>query len=410
MDKGQVIVGLDLGTTKICAMVAEISGEHLDVVGLGVVPSKGLRRGVIVNIDEAVDAIRSAVHQAEVMSGYQIRNAFVGIAGGHIKGMNSNGVIAISRGHEITQADIDRAVDAARVVSISNDREVIHVIPQSFKVDDQEGIHNPIGMMGTRLEVEVHLVTGAIASAQNLIKSVEKAGLGVVDVMLEPIASGRAVLTDDETDLGVILIDMGGGTTDIAIYSNGSVRHTSVLALGSTQLTNDIAIGLRTPIAQAEELKCKFGRAILEGISPNEYLEVPGVGGRPARRMPRLALAEIIMPRMEEMLTLARREVQKGGLGDRMAGGLVLTGGGSKLAGVSELAERVFDLPVRIGLSTGLGGLKEVGADPAFSTGAGLLLLAMDWGGPQASINKLTDGNLFKRLTERMKRWIDGLL
>jgi len=410
MEKGHVLVSLDMGTTKICVMVGEATTEHLDILGLGVVPSRGLRRGVVINIDEAVDAIRNAVHQAEVMSGFQIRSAYVGIAGGHIKSMNSSGVIAISRGHEITQMDIDRAIDAARAVSIPNDREVIHVIPQSFKVDDQDGVGNPVGMLGTRLEVEVHLVSGAVASAQNLIKSVEKAGLGVADVMLEPIASGRATLTEDEMDLGVILVDMGGGTTDIAVYTNGSIRHTSVLAMGSAQITNDIAIGLRTPISQAEELKCKFGHTNAEAIATSEYLEVPGVAGRPARRVPRIALAEIITPRVEEILSLARREVQKSGFGDRLAGGIVLTGGGAKLTGITETTERVFDLPARIGLPLGLGGLKEVGADPSYATASGLLMLALDWGSSGGSLSKLSDGNLFKRITERMKRWLDGLL
>ncbi len=409
MDKGNTIVSLDLGTTKICALVGELSGDHLDVVGVGMVPSKGLRRGVVINIDETVEAVRAAVNAAEVMSGYRIKSAYVGIAGGHIKSMNSSGVVAISRGREITQMDIDRAIETARVVSIPNDREVIHVIPQSFAIDDQEGIHNPIGMMGSRLEVEVHLVTGAVASAQNLIKSVEKAGLGVADVMLEPIASGRAVLTDDEMDLGVILIDMGGGTTDIAVYTGGSIRHTSVLAIGSAQITNDIAIGLRTPIIQAEELKCNFGRATTDGISPTDQLEVPGVGGRPARRVPLVALVEIITPRLEEILTLARREVQKSGFSDRLAGGIVLTGGGSKIVGITEIAEKVFDLPARIGTAMGVGGLKEISADPIYATGAGLLLLAMDWGGSSASFTKLSDGNLFRRLTERMKRWLEGI-
>ena len=413
MAKGKrpsLIAGLDVGTTKICAIIAERApAGTLDVIGIGQSPSRGLRKGVVVNIDLTVEAIKKAVQDAELMAGVAIDGVFAGVAGGHIKGMNRRGVVAVSgKGREVSQTDIERAIDAARAINVPPDREVIHVLPQSFVVDDQDGIKEPLGMSGVRLEVEVHIVTGAVTSVQNVIKSVNRAGLTVQDIILEPLASAEAVLTPDEKELGVILIDMGGGTTDMALFRDGAIWHTAVLALGGDHITNDIAVGLRTPTAEAEELKKRYGCALTQLVNEDETVQVPSVGGRKPRVLSRQILSEIIQPRVEEIFTLVARELTRAGFEDAATAGVVVTGGSSIMEGIPELAERVFDLPVRRGVPTGMGGLADVVSSPIYATGVGLMLYGArsgDNGGPLES----TDGNLFARVTRRMREWVNEL-
>ncbi|MGD8369897.1 MAG: cell division protein FtsA, partial [Desulfobacterales bacterium] len=321
----EIIVGIDIGTTKICAVVGEASGREVNIIGIGTHPSIGLRKGVVVNIESTVESIKKAVEEAELMAGCEISSVYAGIAGGHITGFNSHGVIAI-KGPEIVKADIDRVIDAARAVAIPMDREVIHVLPQEFIVDDQAGIRNPIGMAGVRLEAKIHIVTGAVTSAHNIVKCANRAGLDVCDIVLESLASGEAVLTDEEKELGTGLLDLGGGTTDLAIFSGHNIRHTFVLALGGDNLTNDIAIGLRAPLAEAEKIKKKFGTCLASSIANDDTIEVPGMGGRKPRKLPRQILGEILEPRMEEIFTLVQREIFRAGMENLINSGLVLTG------------------------------------------------------------------------------------
>jgi len=372
----QLITGLDVGTTKICCIIAEWSSiGTLDIVGVGTSPSRGLRKGVVVNIDSTVESIKQAVGDAEEMAGAEIGGVLAGVAGGHIRGVNSRGVIAVSGKHrEVSQADVDRALDAARAINLPQDREIIHALPQTYVVDDQDGVKEPIGMSGVRLEVEVHLVTGATTSVRNVVRSVNRAGLQVQDIVLEPLASAEAVLSDEEKELGILLIDLGGGTTDVALFRDGAIWHTGVLPLGGDHISNDVAVGLRTPTAEAEELKKRHGCALTALVREDEVISVPSVGGRKARELSRQILSEIIQPRVEEIFTLVARELTKAGLEDAAAAGVVVTGGASILPGVPKLAEQVFDLPVRRGLPTGVGGLSDVVRSPIYSTGVGLAL------------------------------------
>lgn len=401
-----VIVGLDIGTTKVCAIVAEKNGNGVvDVIGLGHSPSRGLRKGVVVNIEATVDSIRRAVEDAELMAGVEIRSAFVGIAGGHIKGINSRGVIAIAgKNREVTRQDIERVIDAAKAVALPVDREVIHVLPQEFMIDDQGGIREPLGMTGTRLEAEVHIVTGAVASAQNIIKCANKAGLEVRDIVLQQLASSEATLTPEEKELGCILVDVGGGTTDVAVFVEGSVYHTAVLAVGGDLLTNDIAIGLRTPHPEAESLKRKYGCALASMARPDEKIEVPSVGGRRPRILSRQTLCEIIQPRLEELFSLVDREVRRAGYVGRVNGGVVVTGGSSIMEGVPELAEQVFDMPVRRGIPRGVGGLTDVIGSPMYATGVGLGLYGAAHR-DRRKFRQVTDRNIFDKVAARMKEW-----
>jgi cell division protein FtsA len=373
--ESNVIVGLDIGTTKIGVIIAEINESgSLNIVGVGVSHSDGLRKGVVVNIDKTVHAIEKAIEEAELMAGIDVDAVYVGIAGDHIRSINSKGVIAVSRAdNEITPQDINRVLDAAKAIAIPPDREILHVIPQEYIVDDQTGIKEPIGMSGVRLEAEVHVVTGAITSMQNIYKSVEKAGLTVLDLVLEPLASSYSVLSDDEKELGVVLIDIGGGTTDIAIFFEESIRHTAVVALAGKNVTSDVAIGIRTPVDQAELIKKNHGLALSAMAQSDEFIEVPGVGGREAREVSRSVLANIIEPRMEEIFTLALREIKRTEYANMLGAGIVLTGGGSLLEGIQPLAEAVFNMPVRIGKPGGFGGLTETVSNPIFSTGVGLV-------------------------------------
>ncbi len=376
MAKEDMVVGLDIGTTKVCAIVAEVdeSGE-LRVVGVGASPSEGLRRGVVVNVEKTVQSIQKAVGEAELMAGVKVESVYVGIGGEHIRSINSRGVIAVSGpDHEITATDQTRVIDAARAVSIPPDRQVIHVLPQEFIVDEQTGIKEPIGMSGVRLEAEVHIVTGAVTSVQNLVKSVSRAGLEVAEPVLEPIAASHSVLSPDEQEMGVALVDIGGGATNLAVFYEGSVRHTAVIGLGAQNVTNDVAIGLRTPWQQAERIKQDYGCALQSEVAAEETITVPGVNGRASYQIPRRELSAIIEPRMEEIFSLVFKEIRRTDYADLLAAGIVLTGGGALLNGASKLAEQVFDMPVNAGLPQGVGGLIDSISAPGYATGVGLVL------------------------------------
>mgnify|MGYP000082392997 CR=1 FL=1 len=399
--RDDLIVGLDIGTTKICVLVAEPTPRGLDVIGIGTHPSHGLRKGVVVNIDATVNSIRRAVEEAELMAGCEIASAYVGIAGGHIKGINSEGVVAL-KSKEVTEADIRRVIDAAKAVAIPMDREVIHIVPQEYIVDGQDGIKDPLGMSGVRLEVKVHIVTGAVTSAQNLIKCANRAGLAVNDIVLQQLASSLAALTPQEKELGVALVDVGGGTTDIAIFHRGSIKHTAVLSLAGDQITNDIAIGLRTPIEEAEKIKKKYGCALASLVPKEEKIEVPMVGDRGGRIVSRALLAEIIEPRVEEIFTLVQKEIASSGFQRLIASGVVLTGGTALLEGVVELAEQIFDLPVRRGYPQGVGGLVDIVRNPIFATAVGLVLYGQK--GKKGDFLPHEE-NIFDKVTRRMKEW-----
>ncbi len=402
------IVGLDLGTTKIACIIAEVDREELKIVGVGTAPSEeGLRRGVVVNLEKTAKAIEKAVSEAELMAGVKIGSVYAGIAGDHIRSINSRGVIAVSRGgNEITQADVDRVIDAAQAVAIPMDREILHVIPQGFIVDDQKGIKDPIGMAGVRLEVEVHIVTGAVASAENIYKSIKRAGLKVDDLVLQPLASSQAVLTPDERSLGVCLMDIGGGTTDLALFFEDSIRHTAVIGLGGNNLTNDIAIGLRTPTDQAERIKRKYGCATAQQVKEDEIITVQGVAGREEREVSRQVLAQIIEPRMEEIFSLAHREIKRSDYGDMLGAGVVLTGGASKLPGAAALAEQVFNQPARVGEPRGLGGVSDAVKDPMHATGVGLVLYGFE---KRFRKEAMDEDKLFDSILGKMKGWFGDL-
>jgi cell division protein FtsA len=377
----RMYVGLDIGTTKISCIIADTGGNgtgELRVVGVGTAPSEGLRRGVVVDLEKTVASIQRAVEESERMAGMSVKGVYAGIAGDHIRSINSRGVIAVSRrDNEIGAADVDRVIEAAKTIAIPMDREIIHVIPQEFIVDDQDGIKDPVGMSGVRLEAEVHIITGAVTSAKNICRSIQRAGLKVLDLVLEPLASSHAVLGGDERDLGVVLLDIGGGTTDVAVFFEGSIRHTAIVPFGGANVTNDIAIGLRTPIDKAEAIKIHHGCALASLVPSADTISVSGVGGRADRQIARHVLASMIEPRMEEIFQLANREVKKNHFAELLGGGVVLTGGTSLMPGVVELAEQVFEMPVRLGAPQGLGGLAANVADPRFSTGVGLVLHAL---------------------------------
>ncbi len=400
-----IIVGLDIGTTKVCAIIGRFNEYNtIDVVGIGVSPSKGLRKGVVVNIESTVNSVATAIEKAELMAGIEVRSVYSGIAGGHIEGINSRGVVAVSnKSREINMVEVERVIDAAKALALPMEREVIHVIPQEFIVDNQEGIKDPLGMNGVRLEAEVHIVTGAVASAQNIVKSVNRAGYAVNDIVLEPLASALSTLKDDEKELGVVLIDIGGGTTDVLVYLNGSIWHTGVIAMGGNHVTNDISIGLRTPIHAAEEIKKMWGIALSELVDNDEIIEVPNVGGRNPTQIPRQVLAEIIQPRMEEIFLLVKHDLEKKEFSDILSGGVVLTGGASLLEGSEKVAEKVFELPVRIGRPSNVGGLLSEVSSPEYATGVGLVLY-----GSSARPEELMEARgsrLFSNVKKRMTSW-----
>ncbi len=402
MDKN-LIVGLDIGTSKVVAIVGEISSEDdIEIIGLGSSRSRGLKKGVVVNIESTVHSIQRAIEEAELMAGCEIHSVFAGIAGSHIRSLNSHGIVAI-RDHEVAMSDVDRVIDAARAVAIPADQKILHILPQEFVIDHQEGIKEPIGMSGVRLEAKVHIVTGAVSAAQNIIKCVRRCGLEVDDVILEQLASSYAVLTEDEKELGICLVDIGGGTTDIAVFTDGAIHHTAVIPIAGDQVTNDIAIALRTPTQHAEDIKVQYACALTQLANPEETIDVPGVGERPSRRLARQTLAEVVEPRYEELFTFVQAELRRSGFEDLIAAGIVMTGGSSKMEGVVELAEEIFHMPVRLGLPQHVSGLADVVKNPIYSTGVGLLLFGRKQMQEGFSALRGSDG-----MWERMKSWFQG--
>ena len=400
-----LIVGLDIGTSKVVAIVGEIGADGtLEIIGIGSHPSRGLRKGVVVNIESTVESIQRAVEEAELMAGCQVHAVFTGIAGSHVRSLNSHGIVAI-RDKEVTAGDVDRVIDAARAVAIPADQKILHILPQEFIIDNQDGIKEPIGMSGVRLEAKVHIVTGALSAAQNIIKCVRRCGLEVDDIILEQIASSYSVLTEDEKGLGVCLVDIGGGTTDLAVFTDGSIRHTAVIPIAGDQVTNDIAVALRTPTQYAEEIKVKYACALPQLASADETIEVPSVGDRPSRRLARQTLAEVVEPRYEELFTLVQAELRRSGFEDLCAAGIVLTGGSSKMEGAIELAEEVFHMPVRLGMPQYVTGLSDVVRNPIHATGVGLLLF-----GAQSTARRAHApvGGGARAVWERMKSWFNG--
>ena len=398
-----LIVALDIGTSKIAALVGEVMADgQIEVIGFGTHPSHGLKRGVVVNIESTVQSIQRAIEEAELMAGCRIHSAFTGIAGSHIKSLNSHGIVAI-RDREVTQADIDRVIDAARAVAIPADQKILHILPQEFIIDAQEGVREPIGMSGVRLESKVHIVTGAVSAAQNITKCVRRCGLNVSDVVLEQLASSYAVLTEDEKELGVCMIDIGGGTTDIAIFTEGSIRHTAVIPIAGDHVTNDVAVALRTPVKYAEEIKIKYASVLPESVDPNEMIQVPSVSKHPPKQIPSRALAQVVNARYEELFILVLAELRRSGFEDLVTAGMVLTGGASGVAGGVELAESIFQMPVRLGLPQHVSGLLDVRESPGFATGIGLLL----YGQQQVDQPAANDSGM-KGLWSRMKGWFNG--
>ncbi|MDE2196768.1 MAG: cell division protein FtsA [Gammaproteobacteria bacterium] len=402
----QLIVGLDVGTSKVVAIVGDVLPEGgIQIVGIGSHPSRGLKRGVVVNIESTVQSIQRAVEEAELMAGCQIHSVYAGIAGSHVRSLNSHGVVAI-RDKEVTQGDVERVIDAARAVSIPADQKILHILPQDFIIDGQDGIREPIGMSGVRLEVHVHIVTGALSAAQNIVRCVERCGLKVDDIILEQLASSYAVLNEDEKDLGVCLVDIGGGTTDIAVFTEGAIRHTAVIPIAGDQVTNDIAVALRTPTHHAEEIKIKYACALPQLASADETIEVPSVGDRPPRRLARQTLAEVVEPRYEELFSLIQAELRRSGFEDAVPAGIVLTGGSAKMEGAVELAEEVFHAPVRLGIPQYVSGLVDVVRNPIHATGVGLLLFGAQSlprdGSERRAKTSVQD------VWQRMKQWFQG--
>lgn len=401
-----MIVGLDIGTSKVVAIVGKRKMDgSIEVVGVGSNPSKGLKRGVVVNIEVTVQAIQRAVEEAELMAGCRIHSVYAGIAGSHIKSLNSHGIVAI-RDREVTQADIDRVIDAAQAVAIPADQKILHILPQEFVIDNQEGIKEPLGMSGVRLEAKVHLVTCAVNAAQNIEKCIRRCGLEVDDIILEQLASSHAILTEDEKELGVCVVDMGGGTTDIAVFTGGAIRHTAVIPIAGDQVTNDIAMALRTPTQNAEEIKIKYACALTQLAGADETIKVPSVGDRAPRDLSRQALAEVVEPRYEELFMLVQSELRRSGFEDMIPAGIVITGGASTMEGVIELAEEIFHMPVRLACPQAVSGMTEVVNNPIYATGVGLLI----HGFRQMDLGRtpVLKGEQAPTLFERMKAWFTG--
>ncbi len=403
----RTLVGIDVGTTKVCTLVAEVGDdEAIRIVGVGTVPARGIRKGVIVNVAEASQAIRASVEKAERVSGYDIERAHVSMAGAHVTSLNSRGVVAVQRGERgITADDVDRALDAARAIAIPHDREVIHVIPRGFVVDGQEGIHDPVGMVGFRLEVEAHIITGAISSIHNLIKCVEEAGVGVDELVLDPLASGEAVLSETERDMGVVLVDIGGGTTDIAVFIEGSIWHTTILAVGGQHLTNDIAVCLKMPTSAAEEAKIQFGCACADTIDPSETIQASAFGENAPTKISRRELAQVIEARIEEIFSLVVQEIKRSGYDGLLPAGVVLCGGTAQLSGIRELGRRVLKLPVRVGGPADVQGLVDTIMSPAFATSVGLIR----WGLRQGAVSPRSSRG-GPNVSGRLFGWLKALL
>ncbi len=401
-----LIVGLDIGTSKVVAIIGELQENGgINIIGLGSNPSRGLKRGVVVNIESTEQSIMRAVEEAELMAGCQVHGVHAGIAGSHIRSMDSHGIVAI-KDREVSAADVERVIDAAKAVAVPADQKILHIMPQEFVIDSQDGIRHPVGMSGVRLEAKVHLVTGAVSAAQNIVKCVRRCNLEVDDLILEQLASSYAVLTDDERELGVCLVDIGGGTTDIAVFTGGAIRHTSVIPIAGDQVTNDIAVALRTPTQSAEEIKIRYACALRQLASDEETIEVKSIGDRPARRLKRQTLAEVVEPRYEELLSLVQADLRRSGFEDMLAGGVVLTGGSAKMEGLIELAEEVFHMPVRLGMPHGVTGLVDVVSNPIYATGVGLLHF-----GSRSRISHYQemekDGGVGV-VWDRMKSWFQG--
>ena len=400
-----LIVALDIGTNKIAALVGEVTPDNqINVVGFGVHPSRGLKRGVVVNIEATVQSIQRAIEEAELMAGCEIHDAYTGIAGSHISSLNSHGIVAI-RNQEVNQTDVDRVIDAAKAVAIPADQKILHILPQEFIVDMQQGVREPVGMSGVRLEAKVHIVAGAVSAAQNITKCVRRCGLQVNDIILEPLASSYAVLTDDEKELGVCMIDIGGGTTDIAIFIDGAIRHTTVIPIAGDHVTNDIAVALRIPMQQAEKMKRTYASVLPETVDENEMIQMQSVAQRPAQQIQRRILANVVHARYEELFSLVAAELRRGGYEDLLSAGIVLTGGASKVAGCLQLAESVFQMPVRQGLPQNITGLVDVREDPTYSTGVGLLLYGLR---QQDNPQPFTLNRGMPSLWSRMRSWFQG--
>jgi cell division protein FtsA len=407
-DDEKLIVGLDIGTSKVLAIVGELTGNgEIEIIGVGHHPSRGMKKGVVVNIESTVQSIQRAVEEAELMAGCQIHSVYAGIAGSHIRSTNSHGNVAI-RDKEVGDFDIQRVIESASAMAIPADQKVLHVLPQEYIIDGQEGIREPIGMSGVRLESRVHIVTGAVSAVQNIVKCVRRCGLEVDDIILEQLASSMAVLTDDEKELGVCLVDIGGGTTDISVYTEGAIRHTSVIPIAGDQVTNDIAVALRTPTPNAEEIKKKYGCALTQLAAREETIEVPSVGDRPPRKLTRQTLAEVIEPRIEELYGLVQAELRRSGFEDVIGSGIVLTGGSAKMEGMVDLAEEIFHMPVRLGVPQYVGGLKGVVQNPIFATGVGLVLYGARYRAGGAYARAVQDSKGVRGVVGRMKSWFQG--
>ena len=401
-----LIVGLDIGTSKIVTIVAELLPEGtLKVIGLGQHPSRGLKKGVVINIDSTMQAIQRSIEEAELMADCKIKTVFTGIAGSHIKSLNSHGMVKI-KDAEVTQMDVDRVVETARAVALPADQQILHILTQEFIIDGQDDVREPLGMSGMKLEVKVHIVTGAVAAAQNIVKCIKRCGLEVSDLILQPLASSIAVLTEDEKELGVCLVDIGGGTTDIAVFKNGAIRHTAVIAIAGDQITNDVAVAFRTPTQSAEDIKIKYGCALRQLADAREVVEVPGVDGREARQLSIQTLAEVIEPRVVELYELVLQELRRSGMEEMIASGIVITGGSAMMRGMLELGEEIFHMPVRMGMPRYVGGLSEVVSNPRYATGVGLILMGKQQLERQLTVQMETSS--VGRVFDKMKSWFQG--
>jgi cell division protein FtsA len=404
----KLIVGLDIGTSKVVAIVGEISLEgDIEIVGIGSSPSKGMKKGVVVNIESTVQSIQRAAEEAELMAGCQIHSVYVGIAGSHIRSLNSHGIVAI-KDKEVYRADLERVIDAAQAVAIPADQKILHILPQEYVIDDQGGIKEPLGMSGVRLEAKVHLVTCAVNAAQNIEKCIRRCGLEVEEIILEQLASSYSVLTDDERELGVCMVDIGGGTTDIAIFTEGSIRHTGVIPIAGDQVTNDIAMALRTPTQHAEEIKIKYACALTQLAGPDETIKVPSVGDRPPRDLSRQSLAEVVEPRYDELFTLVQAELRRSGYEDMVPAGVVLTGGTSKMEGVVELAEEIFHMPVRVGYPQTVRGLNDIVRNPIYATSVGLLQYGMEHRNDGEKTSSAKSSGTSESFWSRVKAWLQS--
>lgn len=405
-EEKNLIIGLDIGTSKVVAIVAELMADgSMNVIGLGQHVSRGLKKGVVINIDSTVNAIQRAIEEAELMADCTIKNVFTGIAGSHVQSINARGMVKI-KDAEVTQADVARVIETAQAIALPSDQQILHILTQEYIIDGQEDVREPLGMSGMKLEVKVHIVTGAVAAAQNIVKSIKRCGLEVTDLILQPLASSEAVLTEDEKELGVCLVDIGGGTTDIAVFKQGAIRHTAVIPIAGDQITNDVAVALRTPTQSAEDIKIKHGCALRQLADPREMVEVQGTDGREGRQLSVQTLAEVIEPRVVELYEFVLAELRRSGLEEMIASGIVITGGSAMMKGMVELGEEIFHMPVRLGLPRYVGGLSEVVSNPRYATGVGLLLIGKRQVAQQIQVG--LDANSFGRILERMKSWFQG--